>query len=322
MEFNNTRADLLDPLSVTYACVGIAAIVSNILIFVILFSDKKLLSHSAVIAGFAWSHLLLGCYIGISGFVRVIQKDILYQKISPMTCLRTVYPVTYPMAFQCSALLLCMVGTERLIAVAFPHWFRRWFSQRRMWYLLGLGFLVVLSSVAVGISLASALPPTTRQCGQPGVFGNSYTAFVRAASAAGGTVAVILTITAMIIGTRRIRRMPLLSGEAGKLKKQVQMTRAMLSVSFADFCLVVVPNTVSFVAAGTGANLPSFMGPLPSNIAFCVNATIGIVCYLTFNTQFRRAAARLFCFKGNGVVPAIPVMNESAWRPGNDKAAA
>lgn len=292
---NATASVPADPLAISYACVGTVAILTNGVIFAVVFTNKKLLVQSALVIGFACCHSLLALYIGISGIMRTVYRNALTEPMSPMECLQLVYPIAYPLAFQSSALFLIMVGIERLAAVAAPHWFRRWLSGKCTWRLVGLVFVLVCCSVAIGISQVQYLPPTTRQCGQPTVFGSAFTAFGRLASACGGTVAVVLTIAALVVGARRIRKLPLASGEAGKIRRQIQLTKAMLGVAFIDFCLVVIPNTVSFMAAATGVALPSYMGALQSNVAFCVNATSSIFPYLIFNNQFRRTALALFC---------------------------
>jgi hypothetical protein len=60
---------------ITVATLGATAIFANIFILAVLFSNKKLLKHSAVMVGITISHLLCGSAIGSTGFFRLINYD-------------------------------------------------------------------------------------------------------------------------------------------------------------------------------------------------------------------------------------------------------
>lgn len=150
-------------------------------------------------------------------------------------------------------------------------------------------------------------------CGLPDTFGYGLVNWDFGASMVAGTIAVTLTIIGYRQGSKIVAKLPLISGEKGRMKKQVRLTAAMLTVSCLDFALVVVPNTLSLLANATPVLSASFTGY--SNMYYSLNASVAIVCHLTFNTEFRLAAIKIlrlqkrFSKVGPNMVTAIPQNN-------------
>lgn len=303
------------PVEVAYAYAGIGTggMVVNIFILCVLLSDRKFLKQSANIAGIAISHLLCAFSIGAAGYYRAVNYTILTRKATAWSCVSRIYPAMFPVAFQSTGVMLAVVGVERFSVFMFPHWYRSKWTTTRSWQVVGVGYVCVGISFLVGIYGVWQAPSTTLNCPYTSTFGNGYILFSSFVSACGGTTAVGFTLFGWIKGTLRVRTLPLLSGEAGRYKRQLRLTRSMLSVALCDFCLVVIPNVFfilsilnpNIFSASVSGNLSNF-----TNITYCINTVMSLGTYMAFHRQFRAVATDLVRRKKTTSVHVTPVGKE------------
>jgi hypothetical protein len=164
-------------------------------------------------------------------------------------------PYFLPSAFQSMATMLIAAGVERSLAVMASSWFRKHWTMGKTWILVASAYGYAMIPAAVGLNAAwNAVPKSvTLTRGVPNVFGYGIVNWNFGATVLGGTLAVILTISGYRYGMNRIRKLPYLSGERGRLRRQLRLTRSMLTVACLDFCLVVVSTLVAFLGNATKA---------------------------------------------------------------------
>lgn len=292
-------------LAYAYAGVGSGGMLANAFILVVLVSDRKFWNQSALIAGLAISHFLCAWAIGTSGIYRVVNFDVVNQRTTILECLTRIYPAAQPFAFQCMGVLLVIIGVERFTVFVFPNWYRVKWTNKLCWSLLGAGLLGVTASFCVGVYISFSQSDLTMFCGYQSIFGKHYIVYSNVISATGGTAAVVLTLLGLFRGIRSVRKLPLLSGEAGKYKKQLKLTQSMLSVAVCDFCLVVIPNTLFILSIAFPNLFPSTAtGNLSNytNVTYCISTMMTIGPYLRFHKQFRKTAVSLLtCKKENSI---------------------
>lgn len=278
-----------------YAGVGTGGILANLFILTVVLTDKKLLKQSAIMVGIAISHLLCAMAIGVSGIYRINNFSQLNDPLSSWGCVFRIYPTAQPFAFQSMGAMLVVVGVERFCVFVFPNWYRTRWTTKICWEVIGAAYSCVLVSFCVGLYFAWYQPLTTLYCSYASIFGKSYIVYSSVVSALGGTIAVSFTLFGLLRGTRQAKTLPI--AEASKYKRQLKLTRSMLSVAVCDFCLVVIPNALyvldtafpGLFPAISGGNLSNF-----TNLFYCVNTLTSIVPYLAFNRQFRASAFRFF----------------------------
>lgn len=282
-----------DFINVGYSVFGTSAMVTNIFTFVVLLSNKKLLRRSALPMGISISHFLCGLGIGVHGLHRWTHKSQLSLPVTPWECIQLVYPVFNPLAFQSMTTMLILVGVERALAIMFGNWYKQHWTPPRAWMAVACGYIYVLIPIGYGLSCAWAVntKSTTLSCGLTAVYGLGLVNWNFGATVFAGITAVTLTMAGYRYDRRRIAKLPLISGERGRLKKQAKLTKALLSVACLDFILVVIPNIFSFLTNATGIWPTSISGYF--NILYCLNATVTIYSYIAFNSEFRQTAAKI-----------------------------
>lgn len=290
--------DLPDSATITlvaYSICGTTTIMVNILIFVIIFSDQTLREKSAIVIGVAGSNIMWGVSIAASGLYQLVNESILGRTVSAWFCVQLVFPLLMPLACQTLSVMLCMVGIDRLLATATPSWYFKNWTPQKSWLAVLVGYVIGILPLKWGLAMAwKSSSPVNLSCALPRVFGSDFVAWFFGFTVFGGTVAVVLTLTAYYCSMKRISKLSLLNGELGRLKKQLQLTRAMFTISSMDFILVVIPTAVACYANATKADVHPEIIQRFCNIVYCINATAIIVPHLVLNSKFRETAVKLF----------------------------
>lgn len=279
----------------SHALIGVGAwsIVLNALIFLVLFSDRSLVRQSTLIAGLAFGNLMQGIYMVWLAAYRLANAVILNSPTTTSACVSMFFPLLYPVASSSESAFLAIGGIERYLAINAPNWFRTNVTGRNMCLISCVVFGYCSLIILVGLFLAVAFDnEVTWQCGAGATFGSLFTVYCNVFNAVGGAVSVVLTLLALIIGLVQIRRMPTLSGDAGMLRKQLQITKTMLVVSFCDLGLVAIPCAMNAMYLADSPGITFIRGPFTfyTNAAY---STVTFFAFLTFNKHFRRATIKL-----------------------------
>lgn len=280
-----------------YATIGTCGMAANLFIITVLLSDRKFLKQSANVAGIAFSHLMCAVAIGATGYHRAVNYDHLGERATTWSCAMKVYPALMPICFQCTGVMLVLIGVERFCVFMFPNWYRTTWTNKKNWQIVGLCYLGLLVSLCVGLYKSWYQPMTTISCGYTTVLGKDFFLYGMAVSALGGVASACLTLIGLIKGTQHAKKLPLLSGEAGRHRRQIKLTQSMLSVAVCDFCLVVLPSFFYILSTIDSTLFPSLVFANLSNftnMTYCLNTTTTLPTYLAYHRQFRSFAAALF----------------------------
>lgn len=279
--------------NVSYICFGSLIILLNILVMAVLISDKILLRKSALVAGIAAGNFLLGFHMLSFGTYRFINCARPSTIASFGSCAAMVFPLVYPMAFNTEAIFMFLAGLERLLAIVTPNWFRLKWTARNAWIcsllLYGLSVIMMIGGIAES---TSARMLVSWDCSLVSMFGSVYVLFLSGFSASASVAGAAFTLTAFGFGIWRIRKLPLASGDFGRMRKQLQLTKSMASISCCEVAFMALPNIFSLLT-NTGVRLPSFIRASNSTYTNAVNSVVMVVAFMAFHTRFRRAAINL-----------------------------
>lgn len=289
-----------------YIGVGSAALIANVVCFVILFSDRKLLKASALLFGLALSHCVCGLHLVWAGLFRLVNVDLLhFRDRHPWYCVGMIFPDLFPFAFQSLASLLMVAAVERLLAFAAPIWFHVQWGQQpgRAWIVTsccyGFATISVVSAFCTAWIAVSPIPATL-ECVQTTVFAPEYVLYYESFSSIAGAISVVITLIAYRMGRRHIATLTLVGGESARMRRQFQLTKTFLSICVIDFLLVVIPNATLVVQDYFTTTFPWLFSnvivssvPSIATIGYGVNAVITIFANFFFNSEFRRAAVKL-----------------------------
>lgn len=287
-------------------CLGIIAAVENIFILAAFLSNKHLLQSSSLVIGLTIGHAINGAVHAITAFQPDSNNQIL---VTGFYCIEIIWPNLFITVYQLLPVFLAMNGIERLLALGAPMWYRNNCTNRRLWLATVMVFIFgLLCMVANGVRVwAMSNSPTPASCMLPLIVGMSYMVYaVHAPAVMGGLCAITCTTIGVVIGRRRIQKMPTVSkSEIARVKKQVRLAKAMLMVSAIDIIFVVVPNIVLILY-----NMEIVIFPLRYTIyavlIYCSDSVLNIIAFILFNGEFRRASMRLLtCGKKNEVGPTI-----------------
>lgn len=276
--------------NVAYIVLGSITACLNLLIFAVLISDKTLLRRSALLAGIALGNLFLGINLFSNGIYRINAISTFETPATIANCVSLVFPLLYQMGFNTEACFLILAGLERFLAIHAHNWFRKAWTSSMAWK-LALGACGLVITILV-ITLTAPIPDraaTTWQCGLSMLYGSNYIKFSSLFSCLAGLTSATFTVVAYILCVRRMRKLPLASGEAGRVRKQLQLTKSMITISCFEVALMAIPNFLSLLG-NFRVPLPSFIRPSNSSYTNAVNSMVAFFAFVAFNSNFRKAA--------------------------------
>lgn len=294
-------SDPINPKLFIQAGIGSGAIILNLLVLLILSTDLKLLKKSAFLFGLAIGNIVLALAFLVANTYRIAMTiyGVATLQTTVSYCLTTMVPEFYYLAFCTPAQVMLAVGVERLVAVVLPGWYYTKWTLEKNWYVLGIAAIFasvpVVAACVWGV-LHVQSDRVTYQCLWNFVSGNGFARCFYMISILGGSCAVIATLVAFAAGRYRLARLPKAYSQneiRRRAQKQLQLTKAMLSVACLDFCLVVIPNLLLLLSVGFGVRL-QFNSSEYSLYAYNANAVLNIMAHVVFNVEFRRSAIKFF----------------------------
>lgn len=302
---NNSSGTILDLTSnYQYVGFGSTAVTVNCLILTILLINGRFLKKSALIIGLVIGDLMNGLSLLASGSVRIVRamNGTLSISVHPFYCFSYSYTSLFLLGNQIPGVMFLLIGFERFLAVKYFDWYRTKWTPKMAWILTMMAHLYVSISLSVAAITVYSQPNDNRvtvTCGTPNVVGLAYSVYNYGISVIGGTVSTVCTLTAMIIFTRRHRRLtanPLVSNQIKNfVKSQWSQTRAMLILSILDLAMVVFPNVLAIIVSAFNATNVK-LGNL-SQMLSCSRSFLNIIIYISVNHEFRKAALKLLCCK-------------------------
>lgn len=281
----------------TYIVLGASVILLDFVIFIVLLKDRSLLNQSSSVFGIALGNFIQGLYLLWNGLYHVVYVADLTMPASTEACLGYLFPVLFPLGLNTSASFLCLGGVERFLAVNYPVWFHKHWSNKTGWSVTAAVFGGCLVPALIGTGLAlEGVVTITFQCSARDIFGVHFVLFCSLFTAFGGASGAVLTLIGLIRGLKRLRKTEYASGDAGRLKRQIQLAKSMLMISVSDLGLVAVPSLLSALTLANLVNieLPSSMKVFNSFYTNCANAMATFLALVMFNRSFRQAAMKLF----------------------------
>lgn len=283
---------------VIQASISSLAVTLNLLVLLVLARDRKLLKRSAFLFGLAMGNLLVALAFFVSAIHRIAMM--LSGMISVHTtisfCLMTLIPELYYLAFCVPSLVLLGIGVERFVAVKCAGWYFTKWAPGKNWYVLGI--VCICSLVSAGVVCIWGLlyvQGITYECLWTRAAGDGFAAYFYMVSIVGGVCAVIATLVAFWIGRYRLKNLPVSysTNETRKrAQKQLQLTKAMLSVACLDFCFVVTPNV--FLLLTVVFNVTIVNASTYALYAYNANAVLNMLGHVVFNSEFRKSAIKFF----------------------------
>lgn len=279
-----------------YMGLGGMVIIVNVTAFAVLLCNRILLRRSALIVGITLGNLLLGMELFVSGLYRTVYTVMPQRQPAFTDCLLTIFPILYAPAYNTSAIFLILGGLERLLATTRANWFRHKWTTKTSWSLMAAAIVFVIATTVAGLvsGTYSRILPLSWNCSIPSVYSAAFLAFLTGFSASGGAFCALFTIVALGAGIKRIRNVSTASNDAIRLRKQLQLTKSMATVSCIDFVLVALPNFISFLTS-MGVTFPSFVRPWNNNYTQAANALVAFFAFLAFNHKFRKVFIKVFC---------------------------
>lgn len=291
---------------------GGPAILTNVTIFLVLFSNKKLLAKSAMIAGLAGGNLFLGiCAFG-SGVYRMLLllENKLDLPASTWFCMASMLPTCFLLGYSLPAAMQFLIGLERLLAVGAFNWYRVNWSSKKSWRSVLFVYCVCICFwvIPVWVEDFSSYRLGTKECSSGMVINQNLIKYLIRFIIAAGTFGVACVLVAILIGRWRFKNASSMEQtNVSHLKRQIRLSRLMFFVVMFDFWFVVFPNILSDLKQTFA--IPSFFTYISTAI-YCCNAMTNVFINLAMNIEFRKAALATLrkvlpkCFK-NEVTPVI-----------------
>lgn len=311
---NFTANNTVSFTNIIYIASGSLAIVGNVLLLIVICSRLEYLKRSAFLFGLAVCDTLHGVAIMVSAVLRTIYQTLPASQsmIRPTYCMVTVTPL-WIIGNQGTALMLLLIGIERFIAVQFFAWYRIKWTKKLSWSCMCLVIVFCTFSIGLAYYLASIATVTISiNCYFIQVVSKSYNYYnygVSISAGFGANIGTILSLILCLIKLNRFRNHPNTSNATvqGHIKKQWQLSKAMIGCTVCDLGLVVIPNILMSVISGFDNNSASTMLSTVTTCApplLCIKGFLNLFCCLLFNPEFRRHALRLLRVINVSVVPA------------------
>lgn len=290
----NNSPGSMDNVIYTYMGFGSAAVISNLLVLIVLFSNFPLLKKSAFLVGLAIADIIDGSGLLSNGAVRFVRtlNGTSSLSVHPSYCMMIIVTPLLLLGNQIPGAMFLLVGIERLLAVACYQWYYAKWSNRLAWMLTLIAYAFSLLSVSVAFILAFMRKSTEKIsvfCSLQLVVGNPYTYYNYIFSILGGIIAVSSTMLGLIIFKKRKKLAFSTTNVSVNMKRHVKnqwnLSKILLCLSFIDLSLVVVPNSL-FVSLTN----PTIRGWALQLI--CLRSVFNIFIYLIINSEFRAAAFR------------------------------
>lgn len=305
---------------IQYISFGSVAVIANCMVIFILLRNKKFFQKSAFISGLALGDLLDGLALVVNGTMRILQglNGTSSLLVHPSYCMITVVQPIFILGNQIPGVMFFLVGAERFLAICYFDWYYRKWSNKFAWMLTACAYIFSICSVAAAFIVAFSFDSTFKiaiACFTQSATGPVYSVYNYSVSIIGGMVAVVTTLTAMIVFTHRkavvIRSSNVSTTIKSHVKKQWHITRMALCLAVVDFCLLVIPNILValsswYVNTSLGA---AALRTWPLQLV-SFRSILNVVIYLCINSEFQDAARLAFGSKRVSPIRlSIPVFN-------------
>lgn len=273
--------------------VGIVAILVNLFILFVFASNKRLRKSSALLVAMTIAHVFNGAVNVARSFWPSSNSLI---TVSPLYCMKVVWPNLYYTTFQILPLFLGIAGVERLLALAKPMWYRTKCTHRRMWMVAVAVFAYGLVSVGINCIVAWQRSNLliSASCTQTSIFGTSYmNAGSHFPAVLGGLCATLCTAVGLHIGRKQVGKLPAASEtELARARKHIRLAKCLLMISAIDMVCVVIPNIVLILYNWGMLDFPFQYTTLPA-LVYILDSALNIVAFVLFNSEFKKAALKL-----------------------------
>lgn len=308
MASNSTLAPNVVGLETYYQYIGIGSfvILLNLLLLIVLFSNRDVMKKSAFIFGLAIGDILDGLSLFISGILRIKRTgdNTINSLVHPSVCMLEFTPLLL-LGRQIPGTMFFLIGIERLFAVKYFRWYFRSWNDKISWMSTFAGYIYVAVSISVAYGMTFSLPintTTTHSCITPNVVGAVYMSYNYSVSIVGSGVAIATTLTSLIVFRNRRRNMvqnsQTSSGFRLNIKRQMKVTKTLLAFAVLDFFFLAVPSILEILTAIIKIITTTGFGYLMLQIV-CFRGSLNIFIYLLVNRDFRIAATKLLGFKSN-----------------------
>lgn len=273
---------------------GSVAVFSNMAIIFVLLSNLTLLKKSAFVAGMVAGDLLDGFSLIINGSVKIIRSldGTASLMVHPSYCMKMFALPSYLIGNQISSIMFLFSGVERFLAVQYYDWYFRKWTNKLAWKLTSLAYIFCIASLVTSVVISLSYDPSTRTpivCSVPGGTSSNYTAYNYIIAIVSGTVAIMGSLIAMVLFTRRKMKIHSVTNVSGivknHLKAQWRLTRITFCLAVADLALVVVPTVLALITSNIGTSIRTW-----SQSLLCIRSFLNLVIYLLVNYDFRSAA--------------------------------
>lgn len=281
-----------------YVGCGFATLITNIIILFVLIRNRPLLKKSAFVVGLCFGDILNGLALLISGIQRIhytnhgMDGNIVHR----FTCLQYVTTL-WLVGSQIPTVMMFLIGTERLMAVAYFSWYYKKWTITLSWALTLFVYLLVSISIGAAWFLLYGLPEnetTTILCYTSNVIGVGYGSYNYGVAIVCGCTAIVTTTASLIKFVVKKRSLSMNNRSQIYMQKfvqkQWQITTSMTCVIVFDFIMVVIPNVV-LLMINLKYKFPVDLKNLASWSAdlVCLRSALSFFVYLALNGDFRIA---------------------------------
>jgi hypothetical protein len=215
---------------------------------------------------------------------------------SRWTCLSYPWPHLYIIGGQLSALIVLVIGVERVPAVYKPMEFRKIMTTRFI-MLLGVGYIsLAVSSLIVGyvFNFLDRNTCTVATCMIPNTFGTIYSDYNYAIVSIFPVVAVIFNS----ISYSGAKRLSYSNSSTSNFQNELKKIRAVLVITAGSVILTSIPS-LFMIGYHSWWSLPTNVVAY-LNIGLCANSIVNLVVYVVFKPLFRNQLVSIFtCGMGN-----------------------
>lgn len=193
-------------------------------------------------------------------------------------------------------------GVERFLSVHCYDWYYIKWSNKIAWVLTACVYFYCAISLSVAFIINLSYDASYRiaiLCNIPAALNSTYTAYNYCISIVGGTAAIAGSIIAMVLFTRRRKRVHSAATISNTVKSHVKsqwnLTRLTLCLAIVDLALVVLPTLVALITSNIVANNVRAW----SLQLLCLRSFLNLIIYLVFNADFRLATQKAVGLKKN-----------------------
>lgn len=303
---NNSTISSTDDviLSTVQICFGSIGILSNFIIFFVLLSNKAYFKKSAFIASMAFGDLLDGLSLTCLGTQRLMRSfdGSTLIMVHPSYCMKAFVVPSYMLGNQISSLMFLLGGIERFLAIHCYDWYYQKWSNKLAWVLTSSTYLYCFVSLAVAFVISYTYPPATVVpilCTVPAATSTTYTAYNYFVSITGGIAAIVGSLVAMVLFTKRksrVRGSEIVSSSVkSHVKRQWNLTKIALFLAILDCGLVVIPAFLSLITSNIIINVIRSW----SLQLLCLRSFLNLFVYLFINSDFRASALKSIGLENN-----------------------